>query len=76
MSRIERRRFMKSGGAALAIGAVPLLRKPPLDAAQTARFRFGLNTATLRGYQLGLAEHWSFYIIPRVPTSSVLGMCS
>lgn len=52
-SRISRRTFVRigGGGAALACGAMPAV--PRCSAVQ--RFRFGLNTSTLRGYQLGLA---------------------
>jgi 2-keto-myo-inositol isomerase len=40
----------------LAAGAAMALSRQPTASGQTGCFRFGLNTATLRGYQLGLAE--------------------
>jgi 2-keto-myo-inositol isomerase len=52
-SRISRRTFVQTGGiAGLAFGT--RTAAPQSRAAQ--RFRFGLNTSTLRGYQLGLPE--------------------
>jgi len=53
---LSRRRFLGSSGAVLAAGVVPAAAHPPVASAQPRRFRFGLNTGTLRGYQLGLAE--------------------
>lgn len=51
----NRRQFVRAG-AALAVSAVPVMTQERNAGKQPARFRFGLNTGTLRGYKLGLAE--------------------
>jgi len=55
-SLLNRRHFVRTGGALLAAGAVPAMTQQPNAGGQPGRFRFGLNTGTLRGYRLGLAE--------------------
>lgn len=47
---------MRTCGAVLAAAAVPAMAQQRNAGGQPARFRFGLNTGTLRGYRLGLAE--------------------
>ncbi len=47
---------MKVGGTVLAAGVVPAAgQERPINSFQ-GRFRFGLNTGSLRGYKLGLVE--------------------
>jgi 2-keto-myo-inositol isomerase len=52
----SRRQFVLAGGTLLAAGAVPAMRWRRDAHRQPERFRFGLNTGTLRGYKLGLPE--------------------
>jgi sugar phosphate isomerase/epimerase len=54
-SRSSRREFIRTVGIAPAFAASTTARQPAA-AGLVKRFRFGLNTATLRGYKLGLAE--------------------
>jgi 2-keto-myo-inositol isomerase len=55
-SLFSRRQFVRAGSAVLAAAAVPAITQQ-LDAeGQPGRFRFGLNTGTLRGYKLTLPE--------------------
>ena len=54
-SLLSRRQFVQTGGAVLAAGAVPAKAQQGNAGGQPARFRFGLNAGTLRGYKLGLA---------------------
>ena len=55
-SLLSRRQFVRTGGTALAAGAVPAMTQQHNVSGQAGRFGFGLNTGTLRGYRLGLAE--------------------
>lgn len=47
---------MRAGGAVLAAAAVPAMTQQRAAGGKPARFRFGLNTGTLRGYKLALPE--------------------
>jgi len=47
---------MLAGGTVLAAGAVPAVTRQRNAGGQPGRFRFGLNTGTLRGYKLALPE--------------------
>jgi 2-keto-myo-inositol isomerase len=55
-SLLSRRQFVRTGGAVLAAGAAPAKAEQSNASGQQARFRFGLNAGTLRGYRLVLAE--------------------
>ena len=55
-SFLSRRQFVRAGSAVLAASAVPAMTQQRNAGGQSGRFRFGLNTGTLRGYKLGLAE--------------------
>jgi sugar phosphate isomerase/epimerase len=55
-SFLSRRQFVRAGGAVLAAAAVPAKAQQGNAGGQPARFRFGLNTGTLRGYKLALPE--------------------
>jgi 2-keto-myo-inositol isomerase len=52
----SRRQFVRAGGAVLAAAAVPAMTHQRNAGGKPARFRFGLNTGTLRGYKLALPE--------------------
>jgi 2-keto-myo-inositol isomerase len=55
-SHFSRRQFVLAGGAVLAAAAVPAMTQQRSAGGKPARFRFGLNTGTLRGYKLALPE--------------------
>jgi 2-keto-myo-inositol isomerase len=55
-SLFSRRQFVRAGGAVLAAAAVPAMTQQRAAGGKPARFRFGLNTGTLRGYKLALPE--------------------
>jgi 2-keto-myo-inositol isomerase len=55
-SDYNRRKLLQVGVTALGAAAMPVAGQQPGSLREPAHFRFGLNTATLRGYQLGLKE--------------------
>jgi sugar phosphate isomerase/epimerase len=53
-TNLTRRQFMQAGSLAVVAGATPVVAKEQTKPGKP--FRFGLNTATLRGYKLSLPE--------------------
>jgi 2-keto-myo-inositol isomerase len=53
-SLLSRRQFVRTSGAILAAGAAPATAQQRDAGGQPGRFRFGLNSGTLRGYKLTL----------------------
>jgi 2-keto-myo-inositol isomerase len=54
--RFGRRRFIQTGAGILGACAAATAKPQSAASSNQGRFRFGLNTGTLRGFQLGLAE--------------------